>query len=94
MASPYVPRRVADLNPFGGPGTNVPVASGYSPPLAAGLTEAMASVASGKDQAATSKLPVSMVRAVWSRFSYQGVHSADVPTPLAGATPGPVVGGG
>lgn len=85
---PFTPTRVAALNPLGGPGTRVP--TGVSSPAFA------LPVVVRNDTPALSRLPVSIARPVWTRFSYQGIHTADTPTPLAGtsSTPGPVCGAG
>lgn len=75
---------VASLNPYNGAGTIQPVGTGQFAPVAT-------PVLVRKDTAMLSRLPVSVVRNVWARFSYAGVHSADNPAPLPGAsaTPGP-----
>jgi hypothetical protein len=80
---------VAPLNPVTGPGTLVPLGTGAMAPVAVPVVER-------NDKPALSRLPASVVRAVWSRFSYVGIHSADVPAPLPGpaASPGPSGTGG
>jgi len=75
--SPFVSRSVGNLNPLPGPGTLVPVGA-FSPPVAV-------PVVVRNDTPALSRLPVSVTRPVWARFSYQGIHSADMPAPLPGA---------